>query len=233
MRERHIHPDSESGGIPHPFGTSLSPHIGSAWQARHDNNNNKITNHTSTASTQGAHQKQTFEFLLFYSPILLPGMSVIHHIFKRIFDAYLKVAQWPQNWKISHRNGYFYSIPFLCIQQFIFSNIPSNAFKITADNIKCLLTDYIVPMHVQCQTLFCFRQLNCLLCLGVVPTSCAFLTCRYLASLMDPVGDGEASAFPLTLSPLVFMQCSVLPWQVICLSVVAVEIHVLWSYSLH
>jgi len=39
-RERRIHPDSESGGIPHLFGTSLSPHIGSAWWARHNNNNN-------------------------------------------------------------------------------------------------------------------------------------------------------------------------------------------------
>jgi len=42
MRERQIPPDSESGGFPHLFGTSLSPHIGSAWRARHDNNNNKI-----------------------------------------------------------------------------------------------------------------------------------------------------------------------------------------------
>jgi len=40
-RERRITLDSESGGIPHLFGTSLSPHIGSAWQARHNNNNNK------------------------------------------------------------------------------------------------------------------------------------------------------------------------------------------------
>ena len=39
---RRIPPDSESGGIPHLFGTSLSPHIGSAWRARHDNNNNKM-----------------------------------------------------------------------------------------------------------------------------------------------------------------------------------------------
>ena len=39
-RERWIHPDSESGGIPHLFGTFLSPHIGSAWRARRDNNNN-------------------------------------------------------------------------------------------------------------------------------------------------------------------------------------------------
>ena len=38
-RERRIPPYSESGGIPHLFGTSLSPHIGSAWRARHDNNN--------------------------------------------------------------------------------------------------------------------------------------------------------------------------------------------------
>ena len=41
-RERWISPDSESGGIPHLFGTSLSPRIGSAWRARHDNNNNKL-----------------------------------------------------------------------------------------------------------------------------------------------------------------------------------------------
>jgi len=39
-RERRIPPHSESGGIPYLFGTSLSPHIGSAWRARHDNNNN-------------------------------------------------------------------------------------------------------------------------------------------------------------------------------------------------
>ena len=39
-RERQIPPDSESGGIPHLSGTFLSPHIGSAWRARHDNNNN-------------------------------------------------------------------------------------------------------------------------------------------------------------------------------------------------
>jgi len=43
-RERRIPPDSESGGIPHLFGTSLSPHIGSAWRARHDNNNNNNNN---------------------------------------------------------------------------------------------------------------------------------------------------------------------------------------------
>jgi len=30
MRERRIPPDSESGGIPHLFRTSLSPHIGNA-----------------------------------------------------------------------------------------------------------------------------------------------------------------------------------------------------------
>jgi len=39
-RERGIPPDSESGGIPHLFWTSLSTHIGNAWRARHDNNNN-------------------------------------------------------------------------------------------------------------------------------------------------------------------------------------------------
>jgi len=39
-RERRNPLDSESGGIPHLFRTSLSPHIGSAWRARHDNNNN-------------------------------------------------------------------------------------------------------------------------------------------------------------------------------------------------
>ena len=31
-RKRRISPDSESGGIPHLFGTSLFPHIGSAWR---------------------------------------------------------------------------------------------------------------------------------------------------------------------------------------------------------
>jgi len=39
-RERLIPPDPESGGFPYLFGTFLSPHIGSAWRARHDNNNN-------------------------------------------------------------------------------------------------------------------------------------------------------------------------------------------------
>jgi len=38
-------------------------------------------------------KKQTSEFLLCYPPILLPGMPVIHEIFKKIFDAYLQVAQ--------------------------------------------------------------------------------------------------------------------------------------------
>ena len=42
-RERWIPLDSESGGIPDLFGTSLSPHIGSAWRARHDNNNNNTS----------------------------------------------------------------------------------------------------------------------------------------------------------------------------------------------
>jgi len=43
MKERRIPPDSESGGIAHLFGTSLSlPHIGSAWQARYDNNNKML-----------------------------------------------------------------------------------------------------------------------------------------------------------------------------------------------
>ena len=42
-RERRIPPDSESGGIPHLFGTSLSRHMGGAWRARHNNsNNNKV-----------------------------------------------------------------------------------------------------------------------------------------------------------------------------------------------
>jgi len=41
-RERRIPPDSESGGIPHLFGTSLSPHIGSAWRDRHNNNKKKM-----------------------------------------------------------------------------------------------------------------------------------------------------------------------------------------------
>ena len=39
-RERKILLDPESGGIPHLFGTFLSPHIGNAWRACHDNNNN-------------------------------------------------------------------------------------------------------------------------------------------------------------------------------------------------
>jgi len=43
-RERQIPPDSESGGIPHLFGTFLSPHIGSAWRACHDNNDNNNNN---------------------------------------------------------------------------------------------------------------------------------------------------------------------------------------------
>jgi len=51
-RERQIPPDSESGGIPHLFGTFLSPHIGSDWRARHDNNNNNIHGHTD-ARTDG------------------------------------------------------------------------------------------------------------------------------------------------------------------------------------
>ena len=38
-REREIPPDSVSGGIPHLFGTFLSPHIRSGWRARHDSNN--------------------------------------------------------------------------------------------------------------------------------------------------------------------------------------------------
>jgi len=54
-RERRIPPDSESGGIPHLFGTSLSPHLGSAWWARHNNNNKnrfiKCTRHTFTVAT--------------------------------------------------------------------------------------------------------------------------------------------------------------------------------------
>jgi len=39
-RERQIPQDPEYGGFPHLFGTFLSPHIGNAWRARHDNNNN-------------------------------------------------------------------------------------------------------------------------------------------------------------------------------------------------
>jgi len=38
-RERWIPLDPESGGFPYLFGTFLSTHIGSAWRARHDNNN--------------------------------------------------------------------------------------------------------------------------------------------------------------------------------------------------
>jgi len=47
-RERQIPPDSESGGIPHLFQTSLSPHKGRAWRARHDNNNNNNNNNKKT-----------------------------------------------------------------------------------------------------------------------------------------------------------------------------------------
>ena len=43
-RERQIPPDLESGGFPHLFWVFLSPHIGSGWRARHDNNNNKTLN---------------------------------------------------------------------------------------------------------------------------------------------------------------------------------------------
>jgi len=38
-RERRIPLDLESVGFPYLFGTLLSPHIGSAWRARRDNNN--------------------------------------------------------------------------------------------------------------------------------------------------------------------------------------------------
>jgi len=39
-RERRSPLYPESDGFPHLFGTFLSPHIGSAWRAHHDNNNN-------------------------------------------------------------------------------------------------------------------------------------------------------------------------------------------------
>ena len=41
-RERRITLDSDSGGIPHLFGTSLSPIWAVAWRARHNNNNKPV-----------------------------------------------------------------------------------------------------------------------------------------------------------------------------------------------
>jgi len=60
MRERRIPPDSESGGIPHLFGTSLSPHIGSAWRVRHNNKQLDLVCRKRLSQTAAQHAGRLF-----------------------------------------------------------------------------------------------------------------------------------------------------------------------------